>query len=1163
MSKNEKPEERLTPKSQIALTEEKILDFWNEKGIFIKTLDQTKNGEPFIFYDGPPFATGLPHYGHILAGTMKDIIPRYQTMKGKRVARRWGWDCHGLPIENLIEKELGITDKRQIEEFGIGKFNKAARDSVLRYDKEWKRIVPRTGRFVDMDNPYMTMQPSFTESVWWGFSELFKKGLVYQGFKSMHLCPRCETTLSNFEVNQGYKDITDISVYVLMEKSDEPGTYFMAWTTTPWTLPGNVALAVGADIDYVKVQAGERKIILAKERLEKINEEYEVLEEMKGSDLVGSSYVPVFNYFVDSVENKENGWKVYAADFVTTEDGTGIVHIAPAFGDDDYNIGRENDLPFIQHVTSHGVMVDEVTDFKGMFAKPKDNHQATDIEIIKYLAHNGSLYAKEKLVHSYPHCYRCDTPILNYATASWFIKVTDLKDKLVAANQAVKWVPETIKDKRFGNWLEGAKDWSVSRSRFWGAPIPIWKSESDDIEVIGSLEDIKSKTRTSGKIYVMRHGDAEHNNNNILSSDDTVMSHLTAKGKEEASSSARKIKEKNIDLVFVSPLTRTQETAAIVSAEIGIDKESVIVDDRLAEVKGGDLNGESVDKYREYFKDQKEKFTKNTPGKDGENLQDLKNRVGEFLYEIKSKYPEKNILVITHEYTSWMLDAVSKGLDQDQTVEVKSQRGDYIKTGDFMELDFAPIPHNENYELDFHRPFIDDVTWKNDKGELMKRIPDVFDTWVDSGSMSYAQHHFPFAFEGNSLEEKKKDFLSKHYPADFIAEGLDQTRGWFYTLLVMGVANFDKSPYKNVIVNGLVLAEDGKKMSKSLNNYPPVENVMDKYGADAMRYYMVSSPIVKAEDLNFSEKGVDEVMKKITMRFYNVLSFYEMYGGNAKAGEPQAHTDNLLDAWIVARVNQTRNQVTEALDNYELDKASRPFMDLVDDFSTWYLRRSRDRFKEEGDDMIHALQTTRWALLEISKLFAPLMPFMAEEVYLRVKTDDVSESVHLCSWPEVADVNQKILSEMQVLRDLVSVALEVRSKSKIKVRQPLKSVTIGSELVANNSGLADILKDELNVKGVILDKGAKEIVIDTEITQELLEEGMAREFMRAVQGARKDAGLEPEDRIILKIKGEIPEFISKFKDEISKTVGANDIVSEVFNGGTLVEIVGQEIVFLV
>ena len=485
-------------KSVRAEKEEATLKFWQDNKIFQKSLEKEAPKGEYVFYDGPPFATGLPHYGHLLAGTIKDYVGRFQTMQGKHVPRRWGWDCHGLPVENIVEKELNLKTKKDIEEYGVEKFNAVARKVVLTYVDDWKKIVPRMGRFVDMDNDYKTMDPTFTESVWWIFSQLNKKGFVYEGFKSMHLCPRCETTLSNFEVNQGYRDITDISVTVKFAVLGESNTFFLAWTTTPWTLPGNVALAVGPEMDYVKIKvmsSGEN-YILAKARLSVIKDNYAVVEEFKGEKLVGKSYKPVFDYYNNKeTKNIENGYKVYAANFVTMEDGTGIVHVAPAFGEDDMNLGKEKNLPFIQHVGTNGKFKPEVKDFAGINVKPKDDHQSADILIIKYLAGKGTLYAKEKIIHSYPHCWRCETPLLNYASSSWFVEVTKFRDKLVKANKDINWVPADIKEGRFGKWLEGARDWAISRSRYWGAPLPVWQcAKCEQKEFIGSLEDLKKKT---------------------------------------------------------------------------------------------------------------------------------------------------------------------------------------------------------------------------------------------------------------------------------------------------------------------------------------------------------------------------------------------------------------------------------------------------------------------------------------------------------------------------------------------------------------------------------------------------------------------------------------------------------------------------------------------
>ncbi|MCC2631149.1 MAG: Isoleucyl-tRNA synthetase, isoleucyl-tRNA synthetase, partial [Candidatus Paceibacter sp.] len=593
-------------KSAIAEREEKILKFWQENEIFQKSLEKDSPKGEFVFYDGPPFATGLPHYGHLIGGTMKDIVPRFKTMQGYHVPRRWGWDTHGLPIENLIEKELGLKSKKDIEELGVEKFNEAAKAAVLRYDKEWKEIIPRTGRWVDMDNAYLTMQPTYSESIWWSFKTLYDKKLIYNGFKSMMLCPHCGTTLSNFEVAQGYKDVTDISVYVKFELVDEPGTFVVAWTTTPWTLPGNVALAVGADIDYVKVKIEKEFFILAKDRLSVLKEkQYEIVEEMKGSALVGKKYTPVFDYYVHAtLENKQHAWKIVAADFVTTTDGTGVVHIAPAFGEDDYNLSLKEQLPFIQHVAVDGAFKKEVKDFAGQQVKPKSDVEkdriAADIAILKYLQDHGTFFAKEKITHAYPHCWRCDTPLLNYATSSWFVKVTDIKDKLVAENNKVNWVPPEIGEGRFGKWLENARDWAISRSRYWGAPLPVWIcTECGRVEVIGSVADIKAHTKRND-YFVIRHGEADHNVNDILSSDPKNPHHLTDHGLEQVTLTAQALRNKHIDLIVASPFVRTRETVDVLVEQLAY-KGPIEFDTRLGEFDFGDFNLKNFEVYHEYF----------------------------------------------------------------------------------------------------------------------------------------------------------------------------------------------------------------------------------------------------------------------------------------------------------------------------------------------------------------------------------------------------------------------------------------------------------------------------------------------------------------------------------------------------------------------------------
>jgi isoleucyl-tRNA synthetase len=1151
--------------SNIAQMEEKVLQFWQDNKTFEKTLEKESPEGEYVFYDGPPFATGTPHYGHILAGIIKDAIPRYQTMKGHHVRRRWGWDCHGLPIENLIQKEHNLKSRQDIEEFGIKKFNQAARESVFRYDEEWRKVVPRTGRWVDMDDQYTTMDSTFTESGMWAFKTLYEKGLVYEGFKSMHISPLLESPLSNFEVNQNYKDITDISVYAKFAVEGEKDTYFIAWTTTPWTLPGNVALAVGPEVEYVTVEhkfgddENVSKFIVAKSLVEKVfaDKEHKIVAEMTGSELIGKKYKPLFDYYAsdEKLENSENGWQVYGADFVTTEDGTGIVHIAPAFGEDDLNLGQAENLPFIQHVNIDGTIRAEVTDFAGRQAKPKptdeepNKHQETDIEVIKYLAHHGGLFHKEKFTHSYPHCYRTDAPLLNYAMSSWFIRVTDFKDKMAKLNKKVNWVPENVGDKRFGNWLENAKDWGVSRNRYWGTPIPIWRSDDqEEICVLGSLEEIREKTRGTNKYFVMRHGEAEHNIKKFLSADNSEkgMSRLTDKGKNDVQKAAQYFADKKIDMIFVSPLHRTQETAKILAEKIGLKEDQIITDDRLKEVQSGILNGESESKFHEIFDADADRFVVKPEG--GENLTDIRRRVGEFIYEINAKYQDKNILIVTHDYPIWMLKALKEGLENKPTLERKAELR--TEPGTYTEYDFAPIPHNDDYVLDYHRPFIDDLTFEQN-GKKMRRIEDVFDTWFDSGSMPFAINHYPFSTEtfdpGDGLFGKGKQ---KGFPADFIAEGLDQTRGWFYTLLAMNTALFKKSPYQNVVVNGLVLAEDGRKMSKSLKNYPDPMEVFDKYGADAVRYYMLNSPIVRSEPLSFTEKGVDEIVKKISNRLLNVVSFYELYGLKSYTeSEVRPDSNNPLDEWMLSRLSEVADKVTTGMNNYELDRASRPILDLIDDLSTWYLRRSRDRFKmgdEAGKNI--ATKTIAYTLLNISKILAPFMPFLAEEVYQRItgsKYGDGNKSVHLVAWPELAKSDSKIIKEMTEVREIVTNALELRDRKGLKVRQPLQTLFISQSYSKLDEGFIAILREEVNVKEVKFKEELKNIDVDldTNISDELKQEGISREVIRCVQSIRKQTGLNPEDVITLKVatSSEGKDLIEKFKKDLTQTANIKSI----------------------
>jgi isoleucyl-tRNA synthetase len=1162
---NSDTEAKKPVKSQHAEREERILEFWDKDDSFKKSVDKEAPKGDFTFYDGPPFATGMPHYGHILAGTMKDVIPRYKSMQGYRVRRRWGWDCHGLPVENLLEKELGLQSKKDIVSYGLGKFNAAARNIVLRYADEWRKIIPRLGRWVDMKDDYRTMDSSYTESVWWAFKQLYGKGLVYEDFKSMSLCPHCETTLSNFEVAQGYKDITDISVFVKFELVGEPKAYLIAWTTTPWTLPGNFALAIGPNIEYIRVKMADtgETYIIAKDRLTAVlkDKKYESVGTVKGSELAGKSYKPIFGYYSHdiSLKNRNNGWKVYAADFVTTTDGTGIVHIAPAFGSDDYELMKKHDLPFVQHVAVDGTFKPEVKDFAGRKVKPRDSdqdknaHQSADIEVIKWLAHNGFLFEKEKIVHSYPHCWRCETPLLNYATSSWFVRVSSFKDKLVKENEKVKWVPSAVGENRFGNWLEGARDWAISRSRFWGAPIPVWRDEKGKHHVIGSVADLKKYSRPRNTYYVIRHGEADNNVLGVLSGVPDAPHHLTAKGREQVAKSAERLKGVKFDLAFVSPFVRTHETYAILKDKLGLKHVTMRTDDRLRELGTGSWNGRKISEYYEHFNNAS-RFDSHPDGV--ENYGEIRKRMGDFIYDIDSKHEGKTILIVTHETPAFLLMTAVAGKTKEEAIAERIA-GAFIKNAEVHKLDFSPLPHNEDYELDLHRPFIDDIKLTDPSGSKLERVPDVFDCWFESGSMPYAEAHYPFE-AGEGVEEggefnpgrgliDKLFGRSSGYPADFIAEGLDQTRGWFYSMLVLGTALFGRSPYRNVIVNGLVLAEDGQKMSKSKKNYPDLEIIVEKYGADALRHYLMSSQAVRAEDLRFSEKGVDEVVKKVINRLLNVVSFYEMYAtGDLRAQDKAIKPGSvgILDRWIISRLNELISAVTDGLESYEIDRAARPIEDFIDDLSTWYLRRSRDRFKgEDESDKAAALSVTRFVLAECAKVIAPFMPFLAEDIHQRIfKGDANTPSVHLQKWPISEPIDTKLLADMRTARNIASKGLEARMKAGINVRQPLSKLSVSSSFGALADAYLGLIRDEVNVKEVVLGAASQtDVDLDTALTPELKEEGEVRELLRRIQDLRKERGLKVGDKAVLTVTSDLKDLATKNEKAIKDATSLSAI----------------------
>ena len=893
--------------------EKKILKFWQDNKIFEQTLEKTKKGSKFVFYEGPPFANGLPGIHHLLSRAFKDIILRYKTMQGFYVRRKAGWDTHGLPTEMETEKKLNIKNKKGIEEIGIEAFIKGCRDNTFTYKGEWEAFTRRMGYWVDLDNPYITCNPEYIESVWWILKNIWDKGLLYQDYKVIPYCPRCGTSLSSHEVAQGYKNIEEPAVYVKLElktQNSKLKTYLLIWTTTPWTLPGNVAIAVNPKFTYLKLKVGKEYLILAKERLKELDIDGKITKEFKGKDLIGLKYKPLFK--IKSAIKEKNIYKVIPAEFVSLEEGSGLVHIAPAFGEEDMAAGKKNKLPVLMTIDEEGKIRKEVGSWVGIFVKEADPL------IIEELTKKKAIFKVEKHFHDYPFCWRCGTPLLYYAKKSWFIDVKKVKKDLIKNNQKINWIPSYLKEGRFGEWLEEVKDWNLSRERYWGTPLPVWQCEKCQTQVcIGSIEELNKKS--------------------------------------------------------------------------------------------------------------------------GEKIKDL------------------------------------------------------------------------------HRPFIDEVFFKCECGGLMKRVLEVIDCWFDSGSMPYAQWHYPF-------ENKKMIDNKEMFPADFICEGIDQTRGWFYTLLAVSTLLGLGHSYKNVISHGIVLDDKGQKMSKSKGNIIKPGEVMDKFGADCARFYFYTINSV-GEPKRFDFKELQGVFRRFFDTFWNSFIFFSTYIEKGFKPKRGFIPKNSLDKWIISKLESLKSEVIKNLEKYEVVIAARFNEDFVDDLSNWYIRRSRRRFQnpKEKAEKEEASQTLNLVLSELTKLLAPFVPFFAEEIYQQMPDfPEKKKSIHLENFPKLNKkmINQELEEKMKKVRKITALILTQRAIAGIKVRQPLSGVKIKNSFLKNEKELLDLLKEEVNVKEVIFNnKIKKEVELDLKITLQLKEEGDVREVIRQIQEMRKKAGYKPKDKALIRYSG--------------------------------------------
>jgi isoleucyl-tRNA synthetase len=1113
--------------------EEAQLKLWEDKRVFRQVMDKKPTRGNFVFFEGPPTANGKPGIHHILARSFKDVVLRYRTMRGYHIDRKAGWDTHGLPVELEVEKQLGFTKKQDIEDFGIAEFNAKCKESVWTYLDQWQSLTKRTAFWVDLDDPYITYKNDYVESLWWILKQVWDKGLLNKGYRTAPHCPRCVTSLSSHELAQGYKDVDDESVFVKFPIDEAAKRYFLVWTTTPWTLPGNVALAVGSKVDYVEVKLKEtgEQLILAKSRLAVIDGEYDTVAELTAEALTGIPYQALYNTMDESDHHRvSRAYKPYLADFVSTEDGTGIVHIAPAFGEDDSRLGEKEELPTLFTVNDTGEMVAAVPG-QGKFVKDADADIKAD------LSGRGLLYKAETYTHSYPFCWRCSTPLIYLAKSSWYIRMSQLREELQARNAEINWVPGHIKDGRFGEWLREVKDWALSRERYWGTPLPVWQCPNGHMSAIGSLAELEERQLEPNQFTLVRHGEAESNQQKLLSSWPEPAEHLlTAAGRETVTATAAELKKQGVDVIYASDLLRTKQTAELISEATGVP---VVYDERLRELDLGDFNGKHHEEYFTWRDAQADPYATPIPG--GESWQQCRMRMVDFIKDINRQHRGKKIVVVSHGDPLWQLESALAGLSLEE-----ARAAEYPQKGVARPLAFRNLPYDREGNVDVHRPFIDEVPIKCDKcDEPMTRATDVLDCWFDSGAMPFAQYHYPF---------KNADRIDsgQNFPADYISEAIDQTRGWFYTLLAVATAlGKETPPYKNVICLGHILDGKGQKMSKSKGNVVNPWEMIDQYGADSIRwlFFTVNQP---GEAKRFDEKSLEEITKKVFLILWNVLSFWQMYAGEEKApavlGKPSADP---MDRWILAEIARLNKDNTDRLDSYDVVGACRDIGSFVTDLSTWYLRRSRDRFKSaDAAEKQAAVATLGYVLRELAKLMAPFTPFLADALYKEVGGG--LDSVHLESWPELPYDEQEqgsTLRKMQAVRQAASVGLEQRASAGLPVRQVLASAKVTDTAELEDWAKA-ILAAELNVEAVesVVDKsGTLAVELDTELTPELKRKGAVREVTRNVNALRKEAGLTFHDQAELTWQSDSEfwqQVVAEYGEEIASNTRSSKLVAD-------------------